>query len=183
MWGINLWAKHLVELFPSWSARSLEDNLAPWLGISLAIIKRFSPQTSSNDVPESQLCARYPITLSSTTALRIRNMVDSAAEMVSQETLAASSAGLAIIIGLWLLQKIRRGKKHKLPPLVPGGVPLFGNAFQIPALQQGPWAKKLAEKYGEMFVFSLRIYLPCHSSAAKIFKGSLASSVPTRGFS
>lgn len=84
--------------------------------------------------------------------LIIRNLLDSAAGMVSQETLAASSAGLAIILGFWLWQKIQRGKKYKLPPLVPGGVPLFGNAFQIPALQQGPWAKKLAEKHGEMFV-------------------------------
>ncbi|RMJ23696.1 Cytochrome P450 [Aspergillus sp. HF37] len=40
--------------------------------------------------------------------------------------------------------------KYKLPPQVPG-IPVFGNTFQIPALQQGPWAKDLAEKYGEMF--------------------------------
>lgn len=38
---------------------------------------------------------------------------------------------------------------YKLPPTVPG-IPVFGNTFQIPAVQQGPWAKRLAEKYGEM---------------------------------
>ncbi|PVH78054.1 cytochrome P450 [Cadophora sp. DSE1049] len=40
--------------------------------------------------------------------------------------------------------------KYKLPPRVPG-VPIFGNALQVPPVQQGPWAKELAEKYGEMF--------------------------------
>jgi hypothetical protein len=39
--------------------------------------------------------------------------------------------------------------KYKLPPLVPG-IPVFGNSFQVPPTQQGPWAKELAEKYGEM---------------------------------
>lgn len=43
-----------------------------------------------------------------------------------------------------------RNAKYRLPPLVPGA-PIFGNTFQIPLIQQGPWAKKLAEKYGEMF--------------------------------
>jgi hypothetical protein len=39
---------------------------------------------------------------------------------------------------------------YKLPPLVPG-IPIFGNALQVPSTQQGPWAKELAEKYGEMY--------------------------------
>jgi hypothetical protein len=39
--------------------------------------------------------------------------------------------------------------KYKLPVTVPG-IPVFGNTFQIPPSQQGPWAKQLAEKYGEM---------------------------------
>lgn len=82
---------------------------------------------------------------------KIRAIVDAAAQGVSVEALVAFSAGLAVIIGYWLLRKIQHGKKYKLPPRVLG-VPLFGNAFQIPALQQGPWAKGLAEKYGEMFV-------------------------------
>lgn len=88
---------------------------------------------------------------SSTMGSKIRSIVDSAADKVSQEALVASSLGLAIVVGFWLLRKIRHGKKYKLPPRVPG-VPIFGNTFQIPALQQGPWAKGLAEKYGEMFV-------------------------------
>lgn len=70
---------------------------------------------------------------------------------IPQEVLAASVAGLAIILGLLVLKSSRSSNKYKLPPQVPG-VPLFGNALQIPALQQGPWAKKLAEKYGEMLV-------------------------------
>lgn len=83
---------------------------------------------------------------------KLRSIVDSVVAMVSQDTVKASSVGLVVIFGLWLLQKIRRGRKYKLPPQVPG-IPIFGNAFQIPALQQGPWAKELAEKYGEMYVF------------------------------
>lgn len=39
--------------------------------------------------------------------------------------------------------------KYKLPPKVLG-LPIIGNALQVPATQQGPWAKKMAEKYGEM---------------------------------
>lgn len=47
------------------------------------------------------------------------------------------------------ITKKLRATKYKLPPQVPG-LPIFGNTFQIPAVQQGPWAKKLAEAYGEM---------------------------------
>ncbi|KAF2795132.1 cytochrome P450 [Melanomma pulvis-pyrius CBS 109.77] len=51
------------------------------------------------------------------------------------------------------LQSRLKARKYKLPPRVPG-IPVFGNTFQIPLVQQGPWAKKLAEKYGEMFTCS-----------------------------
>ncbi|KAG7054384.1 cytochrome P450 [Colletotrichum scovillei] len=70
--------------------------------------------------------------------------------MISQKALFVSLIGLATVLALWLLRASRRDKGFKLPPQVPG-IPVFGNTFQIPALQQGPWAKKLAEKYGEMF--------------------------------
>lgn len=43
----------------------------------------------------------------------------------------------------------RSQKKYKLPPIVPG-IPVMGNALQVPPSQQGQWAKSLAEKYGEM---------------------------------
>ncbi|SPO07785.1 probable cytochrome P450 [Cephalotrichum gorgonifer] len=69
---------------------------------------------------------------------------------MSPEVALASVSGLALVLGLWLLREYQYGKKYRLPPQVPG-VPLFGNSFQIPALQQGPWAKDLAAKYGEMF--------------------------------
>lgn len=55
---------------------------------------------------------------------------------------------------LYLVQYVIRDKirmsKYKLPPLIPGGLPVVGNTFQVPPTQQGPWAKDLAEKYGEM---------------------------------
>jgi hypothetical protein len=60
---------------------------------------------------------------------------------------------LAVAAALWLLvtliQRLRHAAQYKLPPRVPG-VPIFGNSFQIPPAQQGPWAKDLAEKHGEM---------------------------------
>lgn len=65
-------------------------------------------------------------------------------------TTAATTFGLLflLIVQSWVRSYIK-SKKYRLPPAVPG-MPIFGNALQIPALQQGPWAKKLAEQYGEM---------------------------------
>jgi hypothetical protein len=60
------------------------------------------------------------------------------------------------LLGLVLLVLVQyyarsylKSKKYRMPPVVPG-LPIVGNTFQIPAAQQGPWAKDLAEKYGEM---------------------------------
>ena len=62
---------------------------------------------------------------------------------------------LILFVIIYVSQSLWRSStynaKYKLPPLVPG-LPIFGNTFQIPLSQQGPWAKKLAEKYGEMWV-------------------------------
>lgn len=66
----------------------------------------------------------------------------------------------ALFIIKRVIQTIRWNQKYKLPPIVPG-VPFFGNMFQIPPLQQGPWAKQLAERYGEMFVTSLFLFITC----------------------
>lgn len=71
--------------------------------------------------------------------------------MANQQLILAVSTFTVVLLGLWLLQHLQQKRKYNLPPRVPG-IPIFGNTFQIPALQQGPWAKKLAEKYGEMFV-------------------------------
>lgn len=63
-----------------------------------------------------------------------------------------SAVGLiALMLVYYAYNSYQWHTKYKLPPQVPG-VPVFGNTFQIPALQQGPWAKDLAEKYGEMYV-------------------------------
>ena len=60
---------------------------------------------------------------------------------------------VASLLTIYVLQHVvltaRKSWKYKLPPMVPG-IPFFGNSFQIPEKQQGPWAKQLAEKYGEM---------------------------------
>ena len=77
-----------------------------------------------------------------------------------QDVILASLSGLALLLVVWLLQKHRRRSYYKLPPQVPG-VPIFGNALQIPALQQGPWAKKLAEQYGEMLVPDVCLVCRC----------------------
>ncbi|EXJ55055.1 uncharacterized protein A1O5_12794, partial [Cladophialophora psammophila CBS 110553] len=56
---------------------------------------------------------------------------------------------LVLIVGQSWLRSFIKSRSYRLPPVVLG-VPVFSNTFQIPALQQGPWAKKLAEKYGEI---------------------------------
>ncbi|TKX24249.1 cytochrome P450 monooxygenase-like protein 20 [Elsinoe australis] len=45
-------------------------------------------------------------------------------------------------------------RKYKFPPIVPG-LPLVGNAFQIPKTNQGPYFAELAKKYGEMFTIKI----------------------------
>ncbi|KAH7000801.1 cytochrome P450 [Ilyonectria destructans] len=66
-----------------------------------------------------------------------------------RQVLLAVSVAILVIFGGWLLKSSLQKGKYRLPPQVPG-LPIFGNTFQIPAVQQGPWAKGLAEKYGEI---------------------------------
>lgn len=64
----------------------------------------------------------------------------------------AIASALISYIG-WILSEdfgIRR--QYRFPPIVPG-LPIVGNAFQIPKTDQGPYLQKLGEKYGEMWVF------------------------------
>ena len=68
---------------------------------------------------------------------------------MDQRTLLYSVLGLFDL--LLVRQFSKKGQKtYKLPPLVPG-IPIFGNALQVPPTQQGQWAKDLAAKYGEMY--------------------------------
>lgn len=59
------------------------------------------------------------------------------------------AASLFAFIGVVVLPEIRRKRKYRLPPQVPG-IPIFGNLFQPPPVQQGEYFRRLAEKYGEM---------------------------------
>ncbi|KAL1896135.1 hypothetical protein Sste5346_004877 [Sporothrix stenoceras] len=70
--------------------------------------------------------------------------------MAHQKLVLAITTLVIALLGTWLFRRVQYKRKYKLPAKVPG-IPLFGNTFQIPLIQQGPWAKKLAEKYGEMF--------------------------------
>lgn len=56
---------------------------------------------------------------------------------------------VALLIVANFVQRVRFNQKYKLPVEIPG-IPFFGNSFQLPPTQQGPWAKTMAEKYGEM---------------------------------
>ncbi|KAH1313997.1 hypothetical protein KXV22_003441 [Aspergillus fumigatus] len=58
-----------------------------------------------------------------------------------------------IVLGIlrWAYACYKWNQKYKLPARVPG-IPILGNSLQVPAVQQGPWAKDLAAKYGEMYV-------------------------------
>lgn len=62
--------------------------------------------------------------------------------------------GLALIIAVKLWNTYQWHRKYKLPP-GPRGIPFFGNMFQMPPYHQGPWAKEMADKYGEMFTIKI----------------------------
>jgi len=47
--------------------------------------------------------------------------------------------------------KDKNGVPYRLPP-GPPGLPIFGNAFQIPPGDVTPILSKFAEKYGEMYI-------------------------------
>jgi Cytochrome P450 len=67
-----------------------------------------------------------------------------------QELLYGVTAGLLALI---LVTFLRRARKYKLPPLVKGGVPLLGNALQLPPTghEAGEVVRKWADQYGEMY--------------------------------
>ncbi|KAF4551379.1 Cytochrome P450-like protein 60 [Elsinoe fawcettii] len=59
---------------------------------------------------------------------------------------------------VWLLQRYiaerKYEKKYKFPALVPG-LPLIGNAHQMPKKNQGPYLTELAKKHGEIFTIKI----------------------------
>lgn len=61
----------------------------------------------------------------------------------------ATLTTVTLLVLASLLQRLRFNKQYKLPTRIPG-IPFFGNSFQLPRIQQGPWGKAMAEKYGEM---------------------------------
>lgn len=79
--------------------------------------------------------------------------------MGHQVLLFAVITAVAVFVAKWTISSAQWRRTYKLPPRVPG-VPIFGNALQIPAVQQGPWAKALAEKHGEMYVISREASAP-----------------------
>ena len=65
------------------------------------------------------------------------------------QTILLIALAAMVVLYLATLRGRKDSPKYRLPPLVPG-IPVLGNALQVPPTQQGPWAKQLAEKYGEM---------------------------------
>lgn len=45
----------------------------------------------------------------------------------------------------------RFNAKYKLPPTLPGALPIIGNTHQIPPINQGLWGQRMARQHGEMF--------------------------------
>lgn len=76
--------------------------------------------------------------------------------MLSIEVLYTLIAGAALAVLYEIFRSIRYSRKYKLPPLVEGGMPLFGNAFQLPPIghEAGEVVRKWAEQYGEMYTCS-----------------------------
>jgi hypothetical protein len=59
---------------------------------------------------------------------------------------------LLIAAIVYIYNERQKASKYKLPPLVEGGVPILGNALQMPAAghEAGEVTRQWAEKYGEM---------------------------------
>ncbi|KAK5272252.1 hypothetical protein LTR99_010644 [Exophiala xenobiotica] len=68
--------------------------------------------------------------------------------------LLPAGAALFLLVLQQIISSIIFWRKYKFPNPVPG-IPIFGNTFQMPLLQQGVWAKKKAEQYGEMFTMKI----------------------------
>ncbi|KAF2647056.1 cytochrome P450 [Lophiostoma macrostomum CBS 122681] len=88
-----------------------------------------------------------------------------------QVILFAVSPIIVLFMTRLLWHRVQHNRKYKLPPQIPG-LPIFGNSFQIPALQQGPWAKDLADKYGEItwvFLNSSRVVRDLMERRAAIY--------------
>jgi hypothetical protein len=79
---------------------------------------------------------------------------------INMAMLVLLSSTVCLATAFLLLAKLwtnhQWSKKYKFPP-GPKGIPYFGNMFQMPPFHQGPWAKEVGEKYGEMY---LKHHLP-----------------------
>lgn len=56
---------------------------------------------------------------------------------------------IAVLLLRYAILTYRYNKKYKLPNVVPG-LPIIGNALQIPFPAGGMWGVETAKKYGEM---------------------------------
>jgi cytochrome P450 len=54
-----------------------------------------------------------------------------------------------------LYSRYRFNARYKLPPALPGALPLIGNTHQIPPLNQGLWGQRMARQHGELFTASI----------------------------
>ncbi|KAG9231629.1 cytochrome P450 [Amylocarpus encephaloides] len=72
---------------------------------------------------------------------------------------------LAILIAQRVYANHQWHRKYKFPNRIPG-LPIFGNTFQLPPMQQGIWARDQAKKYGEMFTvqFGIQTWVFLNSS-------------------
>lgn len=71
---------------------------------------------------------------------------------MSHQLLLSSIGAIVIAFAVYFINTLRWHSKYKLPPMVEGGVPLLGNALQLPPIghEAGVVTKQWAEKYGEM---------------------------------
>jgi hypothetical protein len=67
--------------------------------------------------------------------------------------LLSSVGAIILAYAVYYINNLRWHRKYKLPPLVEGGVPLFGNALQLPPIghEAGVITQQWAKKYGEMY--------------------------------
>ena len=62
---------------------------------------------------------------------------------------AAFVSSVLGLLGWILVEEEVTKRRYRFPPIVPG-LPFLGNTFQFPKTDQGPYLKRLGDKYGEM---------------------------------
>ncbi|CAG8972460.1 hypothetical protein HYALB_00001149 [Hymenoscyphus albidus] len=86
----------------------------------------------------------------------------------------ATAVIVLVTVMVWYksVQNYRWNKKYKFPNRIPG-VPIFGNTFQLPPINQGLWGNEKRMKYGEMFTCKFGVQTWVFLNSSRVVKDLL----------